>query len=111
MMESNATSGMVVNLGNPEEHTILEFAEMIRELTGSNSEFVFTEPAVGDDPQRRRPEIERARSILGWEPQVSLRDGIARTIEYFRGELSPAVTRPVGIIDVPRVGVETGGVS
>jgi nucleoside-diphosphate-sugar epimerase len=87
MMETDATRGLVVNLGNPEEHTILEYAELIRELTASDSQFVFTEPAVADDPQRRRPDIERARSLLRWEPRVGLRDGLSRTIEYFRREL------------------------
>jgi nucleoside-diphosphate-sugar epimerase len=77
-----------VNLGNPEEHTILEYAEVIRDLTGSSSELVFTEPAVGDDPQRRRPDIGRARSLLGWSPVVSLREGLMHTIDYFRVELS-----------------------
>ncbi|MBI2953540.1 MAG: SDR family oxidoreductase [Chloroflexi bacterium] len=82
-------SGQVVNLGNPEEHTVLEYAELIRELAGSRSSIVFTEPAVGDDPQRRRPSIEKARTLLGWEPRVGLRDGLAETIAYFRSELTP----------------------
>lgn len=93
MMECDAASGQVVNLGNPEEHTILEYAELIREMTGSSSEFVVTAPAVGDDPQRRRPDIGLARSLLGWEPTVSLRDGLASTIGYFREELSAPPTR------------------
>ena len=88
MMERDAASGKVVNLGNPEEHTVLEYAELIRELTRSSSEFMFTEVAVGDDPQRRRPDISRARAVLGWEPTVGLKDGLRRTIEYFRNELS-----------------------
>lgn len=86
-LECDAAGGQVINLGNPEEHTILEFAEIIRELTGSRSELVFSEPAVGDDPQRRRPDISRARHLLGWEPAVSLWDGLARTTRYFREEL------------------------
>jgi nucleoside-diphosphate-sugar epimerase len=105
MMECDAAGGTVVNLGNPEEHTILEYAEVIRDLTGSSSEFVFTEPAVGDDPQRRRPDIGRARELLGWSPVVSLREGLMHTIDYFRAELSdgaeplPAwlVKRPVAV--------------
>jgi len=103
MMECDAAAGQVVNLGNPEEHTILEYAELIRELTGSSSEFVFTEPAVGDDPQRRRPDIGRARSLLGWEPTVSLQDGLASTIAYFHDELSalPARALPAWLAKSP----------
>lgn len=87
-MESQDVRGQVVNLGNPEEHPVLQFAELLRKLADSDSEFVFTEPAVGDDPQRRRPDITKARALLGWEPQVSLLDGLSRTITYFREELN-----------------------
>lgn len=87
-MECESARGQVINLGNPEEHTILEFAQIITELTGSGSCLVFSEPAVGDDPQRRRPDISKAREMLGWEPRVSLRDGLSETIAYFRTELS-----------------------
>src|SRR5262249_8024259 len=86
-MESAVARGEVTNLGNPEEHTILEFAELIRELAGSGSELVFTEAAVGDDPQRCCPDIAKARRLLGWEPRVSLRDGLQQTIAYFQREL------------------------
>lgn len=79
--------GGVVNLGNPEEHTVREFAETVRQLAGSKSALISTPPAVGDDPQRRRPEITRAREWLGWEPKVSLEDGLAATIAWFRTEL------------------------
>ncbi len=90
MMESDEVAGNVVNLGNPEEHTIREFAKIIRDLTGSRSPFQFTEAAVGDDPQRRCPDIGRARALLGWEPKVPLEEGLRRTIAYFRRELSLA---------------------
>ena len=73
-----------VNLGNPREMTILEFAEHIRALTDSRSEIVF-QPLPEDDPKKRRPDIERARRILGWEPRVDLDEGLRQTIEYFRG--------------------------
>ena len=72
-----------VNLGNPTEMTILEVAELVRELTGSNSDLVFTERPV-DDPTVRRPDIARARDLLGWEPKVDPREGLGRTIESFR---------------------------
>jgi UDP-glucuronate decarboxylase len=71
-----------VNLGNPDEFTILELAEMVVELTGSRSEIRF-EPLPADDPVRRRPDIAKAREILGWEPKVPLREGLQKTIDYF----------------------------
>jgi len=86
-MECPGATGEVTNLGNPDEHTVLEFATIIRELAGSSAPIIYTEPAVGDDPQRRRPDIDKARALLGWEPEVALRDGLARTIAAFRAEL------------------------
>jgi dTDP-glucose 4,6-dehydratase len=74
-----------VNIGNPEEYTVLELATMIKELAGSDSEIVF-EPRPVDDPAVRRPDITRAKEILGWEPMVPVRDGLKRTIEWFRTE-------------------------
>lgn len=72
-----------VNIGNPGEFTMLELAELVLELTGSSSELVF-EPLPQDDPMQRQPDITRARTLLGWEPKVALRDGLVPTIEYFR---------------------------
>jgi dTDP-glucose 4,6-dehydratase len=72
-----------VNLGNPNEMTILEFAENIRRLTGSTSELVFN-PLPEDDPRQRRPDISKAQSLLGWKPRVDLKDGLERTVAYFR---------------------------
>ena len=88
LMESEAASGEVVNLGNPAEHTVLEYAELIRRLAGSNSQIVFADYAVGDDPQRRRPDISKARELLGWEPTVDLEEGLLQAIEYFRSEIA-----------------------
>jgi dTDP-glucose 4,6-dehydratase len=73
-----------VNLGNPREMTILEFAEHIRAMTGAKSEIVF-EPLPEDDPKQRRPDITKAKSILGWEPRVPLEDGLRETVAYFQG--------------------------
>ena len=73
-----------VNLGNPSEFTILELAHLVLELTGSKSKIVFA-PATADDPQQRRPDITLAQQRLGWTPTVSLREGLATTIEWFRG--------------------------
>ncbi|WP_025322034.1 UDP-glucuronic acid decarboxylase family protein [Deferrisoma camini] len=71
-----------VNLGNPEEFTILELAELVREMTGSRAEIRFL-PLPADDPVQRRPDIALARERLGWEPKVPLREGLRRTIDYF----------------------------
>jgi len=71
-----------VNIGNPEEHTILEFAEIILRMIGGGSKIVFKELPV-DDPKQRRPDIGKARRLLGWEPKVGLREGLERTVEYF----------------------------
>ena len=75
-----------VNIGNPGEFTILQLAELIVELTGSASQIVF-EPLPEDDPTQRQPDIGRARSLLGWEPTVSLREGLVPTIEFFRSHM------------------------
>ncbi|MEO8663417.1 MAG: UDP-glucuronic acid decarboxylase family protein [Bryobacteraceae bacterium] len=74
-----------VNLGNPSEMTMLEFAEHIRAMTGTESKIVFR-PLPEDDPKRRRPDITRARQVLGWEPLVSLDEGLVPTVEYFRAQ-------------------------
>jgi dTDP-glucose 4,6-dehydratase len=72
-----------VNIGNPSELSVLEFARTIRKLTGTRSEIVF-KPLPEDDPKVRQPDIGRARALLGWEPVVKLEEGLSRTIEYFR---------------------------
>jgi dTDP-glucose 4,6-dehydratase len=77
-----------VNLGNPAELTILDFAQAIRRLMGSNLDLVF-EPLPDDDPRKRRPDISKAKRLLEWEPKVSLGDGLRETVEYFR-QLAPA---------------------
>ncbi len=72
-----------VNLGNPEEVTVLELAETIVRLAGSDSKIEFRELPI-DDPRQRRPDISRARTLIGWEPEVDLEDGLRMTLEYFR---------------------------
>jgi UDP-glucuronate decarboxylase len=94
-MESESMRGEVVNLGNPEEHTVLEFAHLIREMTGSNSRVRMVHPLTDEDPTRRCPDISKAKALLGWEPEVTLRDGLAATIQYFRR----AVTAPPELIE------------
>ncbi|HYY88612.1 MAG TPA: NAD-dependent epimerase/dehydratase family protein [Chloroflexota bacterium] len=86
VMESERTDapGRVYNLGNPDEHTIREYAELVLDLVpGTSSTLTYLDP-VPDDPTRRRPDIGRARRELSWEPRVELRDGVGRTIDYFR---------------------------
>ena len=78
---------MPVNLGNPDEMTILAFAEMVRRLADSKSEITFIAPQderTADDPKTRQPDITRARAVLDWEPKVSLEDGLRRSITWFR---------------------------
>jgi dTDP-glucose 4,6-dehydratase len=78
---------MPVNIGNPTEWTILECAHEVRAVTGSTSEIV-EKPLPQDDPTRRRPDITRARTLLGWEPKVALREGLERSLEYFRSQVA-----------------------
>jgi dTDP-glucose 4,6-dehydratase len=72
-----------VNIGNPTEMTILEFAKLILKLTGSESEIIYR-PLPQDDPKTRRPDNSRAREILGWEPRVAVEDGMKKTIDWYR---------------------------
>jgi len=81
LMASNYTQP--INLGNPVEHSIKEFAVIIKKLVGGNNPISLS-AAVEDDPQRRKPDISRAKKYLNWEPKVSLKDGLQRTISYFR---------------------------
>jgi UDP-glucuronate decarboxylase len=85
LMDTETDPGPV-NLGNPEELTVREIAELVLALTGSSSPLV-RRPLPSDDPTRRRPDIRKARSVLGWSPLVSARDGLERTIAYFAARL------------------------
>jgi len=78
-----------VNLGNPDEYTILQLAQLIQEETGITCPLIY-EPLPQDDPRQRRPDITRAKNLLGWEPRVDVRTGLRRSIEYFRNELGMA---------------------
>ena len=79
----NSDESLPTNVGNPHEMTILEFAEQVVKLTGSRSKISFQE-LPEDDPKQRRPDITKARELLGWEPKVKLADGLQRTLEYFK---------------------------
>ena len=81
-----------INIGNPTERTMLEFAQEIKRLTGSASEIVFEPLPTADDPKQRRPDITKAQQLLGWEPKVSLEDGLRETIGYFKATLEQLQT-------------------
>ncbi|MFM7270811.1 MAG: UDP-glucuronic acid decarboxylase family protein [Actinomycetes bacterium] len=87
LLESDHRGPM--NVGNPDEFTILELADLVREVTGARSEIVY-EPLPADDPVRRRPDISLAASVLGWRPEIPLRDALARTCDWYRDELARA---------------------
>lgn len=87
----NSDEHLPVNIGNPHEMSILQFAEIINELTGNKAGLTYLpDDRSTRDPQRRQPDITRARAILGWEPKHSLEDGIKKTIPYFKGKLGLA---------------------
>src|SRR5690606_14514684 len=83
----NAEMNDPVNIGNPQELTIQGMAETIVRMTGSSSRIVY-QPLPEDDPKVRKPDITRARTLLDWEPKVSLEEGLTKTIEYFRAKLA-----------------------
>jgi nucleoside-diphosphate-sugar epimerase len=80
-----------VNIGNPNEFTVLELAHHVLAATGSSSEIIF-EPLPEDDPTQRRPDITLAKTVLGWEPEVSLSEGLERTVAWFAGLLGRQVS-------------------
>jgi len=82
-METAGTCGEVINIGNPEEKTILEFAEIIKRLTESDSEIIYEE-LPEDDPKQRKPDIQKAERLLGWTPKTKLEEGLGETINYFK---------------------------
>jgi nucleoside-diphosphate-sugar epimerase len=86
LMEKDGLTGEVVNIGYPQEHTVHEIAEIIVQLTGSKSMIELREK-TSDDPEKRKPDITKAKALLGWEPTTSLEDGLKKTIEYYRSLL------------------------
>jgi len=84
--ETEGIEGEVINIGNPDEKTVLELAEIIKDMTDSTSEITF-EGIGQDDPKKRKPDISKANKILTWEPKISLNEGLKKTIEYFETEL------------------------
>jgi dTDP-glucose 4,6-dehydratase len=84
---SRSSEHLPVNIGNPIEWTILECANEVLSVTGSKSEIIRM-PLPPDDPARRRPDITRAQTLLGWQPKIALREGLERSLEYFRSTIS-----------------------
>ncbi|BCM90765.1 UDP-glucose 4-epimerase [Abditibacteriota bacterium] len=76
------------NVGNPLEFTVLEFAELVRKMTQSESPIIF-QPLPQDDPKQRKPDISKAQRVLGWEPKVGIEEGLAQTLDYFSSRLKP----------------------
>jgi dTDP-glucose 4,6-dehydratase len=89
---SRTTYQTPINIGNPDEWTILECAREILAVTGAKSEILF-KPLPEDDPTRRRPDITKARTLLGWEPKVSLRQGLEKSLDYFRACVGQPITQ------------------
>lgn len=88
LMFGENTNSEVVNIGSNDEHSVLEFANMVKKITGSHSEIVFSEEMPKDDPIKRKPDISKAKNLLGWEPKVDLTEGLLKTIEYLRSQNS-----------------------
>jgi nucleoside-diphosphate-sugar epimerase len=82
-MEKGGTCGEVFNIGNPDEKTILEFAQIIKQLAQSKSRIIF-EDLPEDDPKQRKPDIQKASEVLGWQPKTNLKSGLVKTIDYFK---------------------------
>mmetsp|Transcript_30116 Transcript_30116/g.30600 ORF Transcript_30116/g.30600 Transcript_30116/m.30600 type:complete len:106 (-) Transcript_30116:25-342(-) len=91
----NSNYSLPVNLGNPEEFSIKEFAMLIKDITGSNSTILSLSPTT-DDPRQRKPDITLAKQHLNWQPRMGVRDGLKKTIEYFRTEIEESGGRISG---------------
>jgi UDP-glucuronate decarboxylase len=100
LMDSESAVGMPVNLGNPNELTVRQLADLVIAMTGSASRIVHG-PLPLDDPRRRKPDISRARELLGWEPRVDLEQGLEATIAWFEDERN-RVAAPM-YIDSPAI--------
>ncbi|WP_420140085.1 UDP-glucuronic acid decarboxylase family protein [Sphingomonas sp.] len=96
LMESEMDGTQPVNLGNPEELTVRELAEMVRDIVGAPDDITFM-PLPQDDPRRRRPDISRAQEWLGWSPTVRVRDGVERTCAWFAADLDLAKATPEAV--------------
>ncbi|HSX09099.1 MAG TPA: UDP-glucuronic acid decarboxylase family protein [Candidatus Saccharimonadales bacterium] len=84
LMFGENTKAQIVNIGSPSEHTVMEYAQLVKRLVNSNSEIVLSEKLPEDDPLKRRADITKAKELLGWEPKVSLEEGLQKMIEYVK---------------------------
>ncbi len=84
LMFTPGLAGEVVNIGNPEEHTVSEYATLVKKITNSGSEIILSEKLPKDDPIRRRPDISKAKELLGWTAKVTLEEGLKKTVQYFK---------------------------
>jgi UDP-glucuronate decarboxylase len=100
LMESDRAAGMPVNLGNPNELKVRELVDLVIAMTGTDSRVVYR-PLPEDDPRRRKPNIERAKQLLGWRPTVDLETGLEATIEWFEDEQN-RIAAPM-YVDAPMV--------
>lgn len=87
LMFSEDTAGEIVNIGSVDEHTVREYAEIVKRITNSSSEISMSEQLPQDDPLKRRPDISKAKQLLNWEPKVLLEEGLVKTVQYFRDKL------------------------
>jgi nucleoside-diphosphate-sugar epimerase len=85
LMFTEGIAGEVVNVGNPEEYTMEQIAQKVKEMTGAASEIVY-EPLPQDDPIKRKPDISKAEKLLGWKPTVGVDEGLTKTIEYYKSK-------------------------
>ncbi len=84
VMFTEGTKGEIYNLGNPGEFTVKALAELVNKLTGKNSEMLFSGNFRENDPMKRRPDISKVKAATGWEPKVSLEEGLQKTIDYYK---------------------------
>jgi UDP-glucuronate decarboxylase len=84
MMEADKSVSGPINLGNPNEFTMLELAQKVIKLTNSESKIIY-QPLPEDDPRQRQPNIDKAKNILGWQPVTQLNEGLDKTVTYFEG--------------------------
>lgn len=78
------TKGEIINIGAVEEHSVLEFAQLVKKLTASSSKIIFSEKLPEDDPKKRKPDISKAEKLLGWTPKINLEDGLTKIINHFK---------------------------
>lgn len=82
-MDLKKAKNQIINLGNPDEHKIIEYAKIIKKLTNSRSKIIFLKKQT-DDPEKRKPNIEKAKKILNWQPKTKLEDGLKKTILFYK---------------------------